>query len=67
MPRTYCHFSEELEGLLIPNSSFLLFFLSAIFRAHAGTEEKHIKNVYMKKVQALTGVKPVVKRCMELN
>jgi predicted RNase H-like HicB family nuclease len=36
MQRTYCHFcydSEELERLLIPNSSFLLFFLSAIIRA----------------------------------
>ena len=31
--RHFCYDSEELEGLLIPNSSFLLFFLSANFRA----------------------------------
>src|SRR6266568_5366689 len=31
--RHFCYDSEELEGLLIPNSSFLIFFLSAIFRA----------------------------------
>src|SRR5437763_13076178 len=36
MRRTRCHFchdSEELEGLLILNSSFLLFFVSATFGA----------------------------------
>jgi hypothetical protein len=60
------------SAVLFSNSSFFLLncapsALSAIFRAHAETEEKHIKNVYLKKVQALTGVKPVVKCCMELN
>src|SRR6266498_1204763 len=41
MRRTHCYFchdSEELEGLLILNSSFLLFFVSAIFRAFMPTE-----------------------------
>src|SRR6266542_3360093 len=41
MRRTHCYFchdSEELEGLLILNSSFLLFFISAILRAFMSTE-----------------------------
>jgi type I site-specific restriction endonuclease len=43
MRRTHCHFcddSEELEGLLILNSSFLLFFVSAIFRAFMPSPEE---------------------------
>ncbi len=43
MRRTHCYFchdSEELEGLLILNSSFLLFFVSAIFRAFMQSPEE---------------------------